>query len=127
MTAEVVGAQSSQSAGVAGEVVAEDDASHARLAGPALAHQQDLLLLDLLEQGGLVGLRLVSVVLHGGEAAGGGPGAGVMIRHGDGDGGGGGGGGGGGAETRDGDGGMVAAFDGGWRCRFDGRWRVQRC
>lgn len=38
-----------QSACIASNVVTEDDASHARLARARLAHQQDLLLLRLLD------------------------------------------------------------------------------
>lgn len=41
--------RNSQSSSVARDVVAEDDAAHARLAGPGLAHEEDLLLLRLLD------------------------------------------------------------------------------
>lgn len=41
--------RNSQSSSVARDVVAEDDAAHARLSGPGLAHEEDLLLLRLLD------------------------------------------------------------------------------
>lgn len=41
--------QDSQSSSVAGYVVAEDDAAHARLSGPGLAHEKNFLFLGLLD------------------------------------------------------------------------------
>lgn len=44
-----------QATGIASNVVAEDDAAHARLAGAGLAHEQDFLLLGFLDLGAEVG------------------------------------------------------------------------
>lgn len=43
------GEENIQSAGIAGEVIGEDDASHTGFSGAAFAHEEDLLLLDFFE------------------------------------------------------------------------------
>lgn len=64
----------SQSPRVARDIVAEDDASHARLSRPRLAHQQHLLLLGLLNlqarlgRGRGVGGLAICLGRHAGQA-----------------------------------------------------------